>query len=165
MPYATYAQAIAIYGESYIATATTKSSGGAVQVDIALFEKHLECASREMNMYLLGRYGLPLLTPPEHFQKLCVDIAIYTASTTADVCTREIRRRYWNAVGGVDDEGHRIEGIMPQIAVGKLKLEVATDTTVANASQSPAHTVARTSQIILECGARELTSESLKRVI
>lgn len=123
MPYATQAQAETLYGVEYIALACDRDGDGAV--DVASFAKWLEVATREMNMYLLGRYPLPLSAPPEYFQQLCVDIAVYQGAATADVATNAIEKRYMQAIK-----------VLEAIRDNKVKLETATDATEANQAQT-----------------------------
>ncbi len=150
MAYATSAQAIELYGEAYVIIACDRDGDGVL--DTASFDKNLEIATRQMNMYLLGRYALPLATPPEHFQQICTDIAIYNAAPSADVRTKEITKRFDAAIT-----------VMEQIASNKIKLELATDTTGANATQTP--TVTTKTQIQITAGdARQFNRDSFKKL-
>lgn len=148
--YATLAQAQALYGTSYIAVACDRDNSGAVDTDS--FNKHLSTASREMDAYLLGRYPLPLATPPEHFQKLCVDIAVYNGTPTADVCSEQIKDRHKAAIE-----------YMKLIATNKVKLELATDATAVNASQETTLQTRHTLQLM--SGSREMRRENLRKLM
>lgn len=123
MAYATAAQAIELYGSAYITVACDRDNDGSL--DTAEFDKQLESATREMNAYLLGRYSLPLANPPEHFQRLCTDIAVYHCVPTADRMTDEIKERYKSAIK-----------FLELVAANKVKLETSTDATAANAATS-----------------------------
>lgn len=146
--YATVAQAEDIYGSAYIAVCCDRDADG--NVDPTSFDKHLSIASREINGYLLGRYPLPLATPPENFQKLCVDIAVYNAAPTADVRTDEMKTRYEAAIRYLE-----------KVAENKIKLELAPDTTAINASQTASVTTNRVVNIALASGARVFTRDRL----
>ena len=149
-PYASVADAELIYGAAAIAVVCDRDLDGAV--DTSSFELHLLMATQTMNAYLLGRIALPLATPPEHFKKLCVDIARYTATPNADTATLEIRKRYEEAL-------HHME----LIAKGVIKLEAATDTPADNASVTPQHRTACTQS--LDRGARTFTAHNLKCIL
>lgn len=123
MAYATAAQAIEIYGTDYITIACDRNGDGTL--DSTAFEKQLEIATRQMNSYVLGRYALPLTTPPEHFQKVCTDIAVYNSCPSAAELTEQIKDRYKEAIDYLKD-----------IAANRIKLELTTDATGANASQT-----------------------------
>lgn len=135
--YATLAQAEALYGSAYIAVACDRDLDGTV--DGTSFDKHLSTASRQIDMYIMGHYPLPLATPPEHLQKVCVDIAVYNAVPSADVRTDEMRKRYEDAIRTLE-----------LIAQGKLKLETSTDTSPGSAMQ--AATIETRSELsLVEC--------------
>lgn len=145
--YATVAQATDLYGLAYLTIVCDRNGDGTL--DTASFEKHLNVATRQMNAYLLGRYSLPLATPPEHFQKVCTDIAVYNAAPGADVRTVEMKDRYIEAIK-----------FMELIATGKVKLEVAADTTAANVSVTAQVQTKSTIEIISD--DRQFRRDSLK---
>lgn len=120
MSYATRELAELQYGTTTVALACTHEGAA----DYAAFDRHLQVATDEIDGYLLGRYELPLATPPAIFASLCVDIALYRASLNADVRTDEMRKRYDDALE-----------YLRAIAVGKIKLKIDVDTTEVNQSQ------------------------------
>lgn len=150
MPYATAAQAIALYGTDYIAVACDRDNDGSL--DTASFDKWLEVATRKINGYLLGRYNLPLATPPEYFQELCTDIAVYKAAATADVMTEIIKDRYEEAID-----------YLKMIACGKIKLETATDTT--EAAHNTAAQVQTRTQLSITGDARQFRRDDARKLI
>jgi phage gp36-like protein len=148
--YATVAQATDLYGLAYLTIVCDRNGDGTL--DSTSFEKNLEVATRQMNAYLLGRYSLPLLTPPEHFQKLCTDIAVYNAAPSADVRTVEMKDRYVEAIK-----------FMELCATGKVKLEVTADATAVNASLSS--TVETKSTISVVSEDRQFRRDDLKGLL
>jgi phage gp36-like protein len=148
--YATQADAELLYGVSYVAVACDRNLDGTL--DASSFTLHLAVATDTMDGYLLGRYPLPLLTPPAIFKKLCVDIAIYNAVPTADVRTLEMRARYDDAIR-----------YMELLAANKIKLKIDVDVTVANASQQSSTTSRR--QMSFDCGAREFRADNLRKIL
>jgi phage gp36-like protein len=145
--YATEAQAIAIYGTAYITLACDRDDNGTL--DSTAFALALDIATLEMDGYLLGRYPLPLETPPAHFQKLCVDIAVYNAAAVGTVATDLIAKRYEAAI-------HYME----LVAANKVKLELAPATTAANAAYTP--TLQTKSTIEIVSTDRQFKRDSLK---
>ena len=145
MAYATIADAELTYGVGAIAVVCDRDLSGAV--DTTAFERQLDIASDQMDGYLLGRYGLPLASPPKLFTKLCVDIAVYNSALTADVRTLEMRQRYEDALAYLRD-----------IALNKIKLVVASSATEVN--QSAAADLVIHDVEIVE-GAREFTRDAL----
>ena len=122
--YSTVAKAAELYGEDIVATVCSRDGDGAA--DLESFEKHLRIGDRTINAYLLGKYSLPLATPPENFEKLCVDIAFYNATThTPGRRTKGMETAYKEAID-----------YLTLIATNKIKLEVETDVTVANKTQT-----------------------------
>lgn len=95
MPYATQQDIIDQYGENELIIAADHDLDGEVDVDVVA--RALAGASEEIDAYLVGRYTLPLPTPPAILKPLCVDIALYKVSTGTAV-TDEKRRRYDDAV-------------------------------------------------------------------
>jgi phage gp36-like protein len=150
--YATLADAEELYGSAYVAVACDRDNDGSV--DPTSFAKHLEIASREINAYLLGRYPLPLATPPEHFKKLCTDIAIYNAAPTADVRTVEMKDRYDSAIRYLE-----------KVAENRIKLETQTDGTEINASKEATTTTNRSVSIQVSEGSRVMTRKRLGRLM
>lgn len=141
--------AIAIYGAAQIIVVCDRDLNGVL--DQTSFELHLDMATNEMNAYLLGRYPLPLASPPAYFKKLCVDIARYNATPTADTLTTEIKDRR--------DAAH---AMMRDIAKNLIKLETGDQVTTANISATPQH---RTGVQVFDAGARTFTECNLKSVL
>lgn len=156
MAYATVQQAVDLHGESAIAVTCDRDLDGTA--DLTSFTKWLRVATNEMDSALLGKVKLPLVSPPEIFQMLCVDIARYhAASVGADSMTELITKRY-----------ERATAIMSEYAMGKRKVESAPAVTEANLNQTAStETVAERSMSLvwLDSGAREFTTDSLKRII
>jgi phage gp36-like protein len=148
--YATVAAAELLYGTAYVAVACDRNLDGTL--DTTSFERHLTVASRQIDGYLLGRYPLPLATVPAHFEKLCVDIAIYNAAATADVGSVAIKERNEAALKYLE-----------LIALNKVKLEIAADTTTANESATPQIQVSHAAAFII--GGREFSVDSLRRIL
>lgn len=148
--YATIAQATEIYGLAYLTIACDRDSDGVLDTDD--FNKQLDIATRQMNAYLLGRYALPLATPPEHFQKLCTDIAVHNCAATNDVATDKMEARYDEAIE-----------YMKLIATNKVKLETAVDATTGNA----AATASIQTDSVIKIGAadRRFTRTDLKSLM
>lgn len=152
MPYATIADATLLYGASYVACACDRDLDGSV--DTASFEYHLQVASDQMDGYLLGRYPLPLATPPAIFVKTCVDLAIYNAAPTADVMTNDMRDRNKAALAYMHD-----------IAANRVKLIVAPAVTEANLTRTPTMETQVDVRRMLVQGSREFKAESLRRLL
>jgi phage gp36-like protein len=148
--YATSAQAITLYGEDYIAICCDRDEDGTL--DTASFDAHLQVASDEIDAYLLGRYDLPLASPPAHFQKLCTDIAVYNAAPTADVRTDEMKTRYEAAIR-----------FMELVASNRVKLKTDTDTTEANESVTP-QIQTKSSIVPLNCD-RQMRRDKLRSLL
>lgn len=150
MAYATVTQATDLYGTAYITIACDRDGNGTL--DTTSFEKHLATASKQIDAYLLGRYALPLSSPPEYFQKLAVDIAVYNACPTADVRTVEMTDRYKEAIRYLE-----------MIAQNKIKLETSTNTTEANASASSSIETKTTIEIVSD--DRQFRRDNLKQLL
>jgi len=71
-------------------------------VDDAKVTRGLEAATAEIDSYIADRYPLPLSTTPDVLRNMCVDIATYKLSQTADALTDEIRERYKDAIKWLD---------------------------------------------------------------
>lgn len=150
MAYATIADAETLYGAAYIATVCDRDLDGSV--DTTSFEMQLQVATDQMDGYLLGRYPLPLETPPAIFKKTCIDIACYNAAPTQDVRTEEMRKRFDDAIR-----------YMEQIACNKIKLKIAEDTTTVNESHRAETVPSR--QMTFATGARTFTLKNLGRIL
>lgn len=141
MAYATLVDAQNIYGADAIAVVCDRDQDGVV--DSTSFALHLTIASEEIDGYLLGRYQLPLATPPTIFKKYAVDLAIYNCALGSDVRTDEMRVRREDAIL-----------YLRGVAEGRIKLIVADSTTVANAAITPQYTTRLTE--LVDCGARSM---------
>lgn len=96
--YASLQDIITAYGED--ALFAVMDDGGVINEPkvVAALEK----AAAEIDSYIGDRYPLPLATVPARLRDICVDIATYKFSQTADVLTDEIRQRYDDAVKWLD---------------------------------------------------------------
>jgi phage gp36-like protein len=139
--YATLADAQSIYGADAIAVVCDRDQDGTV--DSTSFALHLTIASEQIDGYLLGRYSLPLATPPTIFKKYAVDLAIYNCALGADVRTEEMRLRRDDAISYLDG-----------VASGRIKLIVADSTTTENKAITPQYTTRQTE--LVDCGARSM---------
>ncbi len=148
--YATIAQATEIYGLAYLTIACDRDGNGVLDTDD--FNKQLDIATRQMNAYLLGRYSLPLTTPPEHFQKLCTDITVHNCASTNDVSTKKIKDRYDEAID-----------YMKLIAHNKVKLETSVDATTGNAAAESS--IQTDSVIKIAAADRRFTRRTLKELM
>jgi len=90
MALATYADAVAIYGHSYVDECCDRNLDGTV--DAAAFELACDRATNTVYMYIAGRVPLPFTIVPESAKRWCIDIAIEDLCATADVAT-EIRSK------------------------------------------------------------------------
>jgi phage gp36-like protein len=141
-----------LYGAGFVTVACDRNVDGSL--DTASFEYHLQVASDQIDGYLLGRYNLPLATPPAIFVKVCVDLAIYNACPTADVLTNEIRDRNKAALEYMRD-----------IAANRVKLIIAPSTTEPNRAQHPQIDTQVEVRRMLVTGSREFKTESLRRLL
>jgi phage gp36-like protein len=148
MTYASRADAELQYGVTAVALACSHEG----TADYGSLAQHLQTATDEIDSYLLGRYSLPLATPPSIFKTLCVDIAIYRSSLRADVRTDESRKRYEDAIA-----------YLRAVAENKIKLKTAVDTTEVNQSQQARVVEGRT--ITTTYGARTFTPSNTRSVL
>lgn len=150
MAYATVADAETLYGEDAIAVCCDRDIDG--NVDEESFQAHLDNATDTMDGYLLGRYPLPMDSPPSIFKAICVDIARYTASGPS-VMTEKIEKLYDKAIAYMGD-----------VAKNRIKLKIAADATTGNASRA-AETVTKSSIAILAGEDRHFTRDGLKGIL
>lgn len=109
MPYADYDYAVATYGLDYVVTSCDRDLDG--NVDATALTLAFAQATSRINGYLAGRVSLPLEPVPENIKLYCVDMAIYTVSSTADVMTTIKKERYELAISD-----------LKLIAQGKMRL-------------------------------------------
>ncbi|MEN6375330.1 MAG: DUF1320 domain-containing protein [Smithella sp.] len=95
MPYATQQDIINRYGSNELIVAADHDEDGVADADVV--EQGLKDSSDEIDVYIGGRYTLPLDTVPQVLMRLCVDMALYHMSKPPAV-TDEKRRRYEDAV-------------------------------------------------------------------
>ena len=150
MAYATVANANALYGADAIAVCCDRDPEDG-SLDTTSFEVHLDNATDMMDGYLLGRYPLPLETPPAIFKRICVDIARYTASSPA-VMTTQIEELYKAAMLYMRD-----------VAQNRIKLKIAPDTTTGNASMA-SEAVTKSSIAVIAGDERQMTRDTLKQL-
>ena len=96
--YATTQDIITAYGEDALIAAMDDDAVVHEPTVTAALEK----ATAEIDSYIADRYPLPLPSTPARLRDICVDIATYKFSQTADVLTDEIRQRYEDAVKWLD---------------------------------------------------------------
>lgn len=151
MAYATIDDAETFYGSEYIAAVCDRNADDSV--DVESFQAHLDAAHEEMDGYLLGRYSLPLATPPGIFKRRCVDIAIYNAAARPPTLTQEMRDRYKQAIDYMHD-----------IARNVIKLQTAPNTTALNKPHG-AEVLTRQDQTgLVQLGARTFTRKSTRGI-
>ncbi len=63
----------------------------------------LKSASSEIDMRLGGRYKTPLIAVPDAIKNICIDMAIYKASSDTGCLTEERRQRYEDAIALLRD--------------------------------------------------------------
>lgn len=95
MAYATQADILTAYGPDALYMADRDGDGA---IDADAVTRNLETASSEIDSYIGVRYDLPLAIVPDLVRQFAVDIALYRISSTADVMTEEIRKRYDDAI-------------------------------------------------------------------
>ncbi|NYZ68994.1 DUF1320 domain-containing protein [Endozoicomonas sp. SM1973] len=83
------------------------------QLDHLAIEHALADASAHIDLYLTGRYTLPLSTPSALLTRLCVDIAIYWLGEDRGGASEERRKRFEDA-----------EKTLAKIASGEVKLMI-----------------------------------------
>lgn len=150
MAYATSTYATTLHGAAYLAAACDRDGDGTL--DAAAFDEWLEVASDIIDGYLLGRYGLPLASPPRVLKKYCVDIAVYEAANTADVATKKHEKRRDQAIDWLE-----------KVALGKIKLETSDDSTEVNQAQEAS--IATKSELGIVSDDRQFRRDSLKELL
>lgn len=93
MSYATEVDMLARFGAEEM-TALTDRDGNGSAVS-GMMERALDDASAEIDVYLAGRYALPLAHVPTVLVRIACDIARYRL--WADRASDEVRRRYEDA--------------------------------------------------------------------
>lgn len=95
MPYATRQDIIDRYGSDELIVSADHDEDGVA--DTSVVEQGLKDASDEIDVYVGGRYTLPLTDIPPVLTRLCVDMALYLMSKPPSI-TEEKRTRYEDAV-------------------------------------------------------------------
>jgi len=95
MFYATQQDIINRYGSDELIVAADHDEDGVA--DPSVVEQGLKDASDEIDVYIGGRYTLPLAVVPQVLTRLCVDMALYHMSKPPSV-TEEKRKRFEDAV-------------------------------------------------------------------
>lgn len=125
MAYCTVTDLVAIFGELDIAALTNRSNAQASTVDDAIAQQAIVQAEAEVNVYLEGRYPLPLATIPLILKQVVADIARFYLYTRIDA-EHPAAQRYRQRI-------KLLEGI----AAGRLSLGLD----AANNVATPADTV------------------------
>lgn len=114
--YAQRADMIARFGESEVVLLTDRARNG--QIDDAVLAAALQTATDEVDVYLSGRYPLPLPTAPRILIGVACDIARYRLVGNEVNETDPIRQRYHDAVR-----------LLENLATGKVKLGLPASST------------------------------------
>jgi len=75
MSYCTEADLIEQYGQSALITLTDRTNKPQSTIDSAVMARAIEGASDEINLYLEGRYGLPLPAVPRVLKRIACKLA------------------------------------------------------------------------------------------
>ena len=126
MSYATPDDAVSQLGEREAIALTDRDNLGTL--DSAELQKALDRASGEIDLYLVGRYALPLTVVPPLIVTYCVDIARYRLSGSDVTETDPVRTRYKDAL-------RFLEGVRD----GKNKLPAEVPTAGADGTQNLAY--------------------------
>ena len=94
--YATEEDIVDLYGSDELLITFDRDNDGVS--DPIVVAKALQRATSEIDVYLAGRYDLPLLSVPEILTPLCVDIALYKGCANSMLVTDEKRKRYEDAI-------------------------------------------------------------------
>jgi len=94
MAYATESDLIERYGAAELLAVADRDGNGSA--DSGMMERALDDASAEIDVYLAGRYALPLAHVPTVLVRIACDIARYRL--WADRASDEVRRRYEDAL-------------------------------------------------------------------
>lgn len=93
MSYATEVDMLARFGADELTALADRDGNGSA--DSGMMERALDDASAEIDVYLAGRYALPLAHVPTVLVRIACDIARYRL--WADRASDEVRRRYEDA--------------------------------------------------------------------
>ena len=96
MPYCTVADLVAVFGLDDIAALTNRSNAPAGAVDTAIAQQAIVKAEAEINVYLEGRYPLPLASTPLILTQIAADVArfyLYTRIDEEHPAAQSYRRR------------------------------------------------------------------------
>lgn len=114
MSYATPADAVSQLGEREVIALTDRDNLGTL--DSVELQKALDQASGEIDLYLVGRYAIPLTVVPPLIATYCVDIARYRLSGSDVTETDPVRTRYKDALRfleGIRDGKNKLPADVP----------------------------------------------------
>jgi phage gp36-like protein len=150
--YATAQDALDRYDEDYVIVSCDRDGDGAL--DTASFELALDDASDWIDSYLIGRYTLPLTVIPRRFIRICIDVAIFESSESADTMTQLKRDRF-----------DRAKEFMEAVAAGKLRaVRDGIKATGANKPGSATIITQRTQRDEREHGSRLFSRDKLRNM-
>lgn len=152
MAYATAQDALDRYDEDYVVVSCDRDGDGVL--DTASFELALADASDWIDSYLMGRYTLPLTVIPRRFIRICIDVAIFESSETADTMTTLKQDRF-----------KRAQEFMEAVAAGKLRaVRDGVNTTSRNKPGSAAIITQHTQRDEREHGSRLFSRDKLRNM-
>lgn len=96
MAYAVRQAFIDQYGQDAVLVVADRDRDGVI--DDAVVDRALTNATAEIDGYVSVKHRLPLPVVPEHFARLCGDIAMYLLSSEGGALTEDKRKRYEDAV-------------------------------------------------------------------
>ncbi|MDF0377693.1 DUF1320 domain-containing protein [Methylophilus sp. YYY-1] len=96
MSYATQQDMVSRFGNREMVALTDRDNTGVI--DASVLSGGLTAADNEINVYLAGRYDLPLASTPTIVRDFACDIARYRLCSSEVTETKEIRDRYKDAV-------------------------------------------------------------------
>lgn len=99
MAYATLADLEARFGRAELAERTDRAGGDVI--DAALVARALEDASAQIDLYIAGRYAVPVAPAPPQLVQLCADIARYRLWQPAP--SEGVRQGYEDAIRTLRD--------------------------------------------------------------
>lgn len=152
MAYATVQDALDRYAEDYVVTSCDRDEDGIL--DTASFEQALDDATDWIDSYLVGRVTLPLTVVPRRLIRICVDVAIFESSESADTMTTLKQDRF-----------NRAKEFMEAVAANKLKLvRDGANTAGRNKPASATIVTQHTQRDEREPGARRFSRDKLRNL-